>query len=235
MKRSELVAADLEKPHWGNYEACIRFLDDTTLLDTPRRVLEIGTGKGGLMKHLLDDDHAVFGVDYDRYVVTEGRKLYGNLPIVIGDGNNLPFPDNHFDIVMSFDVFEHIPDSDEHLGEIRRVLKNNGYYLIQTPNRWTNMLFEPIRFSRKYGIRNTFSFLKYPHHCSLHNYWQLRRRFEKNGFQVKYYDIPVVNEFFKRKMERFLGKPGLFALRVFNPDKLPVPLRTNFFLEAQKA
>ncbi len=187
-----------------------------------------------MIEHLFEGGHDVCGIDLDRSVVMEGRALRPELRLFVAGGDALPFADRMFDVLLSFDVFEHIPDSDTHLREVRRVLKGEGYYLLQTPNRWANMIFEPIRFTRKYGVRNAFKFLEYPEHCALHNYWQLTRRLEQNGFEVKYYRIPVVNEFFKRKIERFLGWFGLLALRLVNPDRFPLPLRTNFYVGAKK-
>lgn len=234
MSRSDLVAADLEKPHWGNFQANVRFLDETGLLEGSPAILEIGCGKGGILDHLLRRDRRAVGVDHDHEVVADGRALFGPLPVAVADGNRLPFPDACFDLVLSFDVFEHIPDSDAHLREVRRVLRPAGHYLLQTPNRWTNVLFEPIRFARKYGLRHSFDFLDYPHHCSLHSYRQLRARLAAAGFAARFYRIPVVNRFFRDKVRRFLGWPGLRLLEVIDPDRLPLALRTNFFVAARR-
>lgn len=53
-------------------------------------------------------------------------------------------------------------------------------------------------------------------------------------FKVTFYKIPVVNDFFKLKIKNHLGKSGLTVLEILNPDKLPLPLRTNFYIEAVK-
>lgn len=233
MNRSEGQHWDA-RPHWGNLEANLIFLRETELLAKPRRILDIGSGKGNLVRQLLEDNHDVVGIDLDPSLVTEGRGLFGRLPAFVAAGDALPFLDCSFDIVLSFDVFEHIPDSDLHLTEVRRVLKRDGYYLLQTPNKWPNMIFETIRFSIVFGIRNAFKFLEPPYHCSLHSYWQILKRFKRNGFEAQFFDIPTVNDFFKSKIVKFLGKPGLFALRIVNPDQFPLSLRTNFFLQAKK-
>ena len=46
-----------------------------------------------------------------------------------------PSPDNSFDIIISVENLEHLPNIDQHLFEVKRVLKPNGIYLIKTPNK----------------------------------------------------------------------------------------------------
>ena len=81
-----------------------------------------------------------------------------------------------FDLVLSFDVIEHIPDTERHLLEVRRVLKPGGSYLLQTPNKWTNSIFETIRWRSVSKWRVD--------HCSLHTYRQLRQRLAVVGRRV---------------------------------------------------
>jgi SAM-dependent methyltransferase len=52
------------------------------------------------------------------------------------DGSSLPFPDHSFDGVVSFEVFEHIFNIEQVLGEIHRVLKPNGRLLLSIPFAW---------------------------------------------------------------------------------------------------
>ncbi len=188
--------------------------------------MEIGSGKGRLLNHLFKQGYDIRGVELNQSYIDAGKVLFGELPVSAVDSEKLPAGDGSLDIVMSFDVFEHIPDTDRHLLEVKRVLKPGGYYLLQTPNKWTNAIFETFRWK-------SFTAWKVQH-CSLHNYWELRRRCEKHGFSVKYYDIPLVNDFFRFKVEAYFGKFGLLLLKVFNPDALPIPLRTNFFIVARK-
>ena len=83
-----------------------------------------------------------------------------------------------FDIVLSFDVLEHIPDVDAHLSEARRVLKSNGFYLFQTPNKLTNVPFEIIK---------NRSLTKHKeHHCSLQTFWSLKRLLAAHGFEFRF-------------------------------------------------
>jgi SAM-dependent methyltransferase len=49
------------------------------------------------------------------------------------DGFTIPFPDNYFDNVVSFEVFEHVPNPEAMLKELNRVLKPKGTLLVTTP------------------------------------------------------------------------------------------------------
>ena len=212
---------------YGNFEANLRFLREIDLLNKGMKILEIGTGKGALLSYLYRDGYNIKGIEINQSMINESKRLYGTLPLDKVDGDGLlPYEDGSFDVVLGFDVFEHIPNSVKHLREVRRVLNTGGHYLLQTPNKWTNVIFETIRWRSVTKWR--------PDHCSLHNHWQIRRRFEKNGFEMVFYKIPVVTPFFKRKIETYLGKFGLLALRIIDPDKLPVPLRPNFHIKARK-
>jgi len=55
-----------------------------------------------------------------------------------------------------------------------------------------------------------------------------------HGFAVQFFDVPVVNDFFKGKVRRHLGWPGIVALTLANPDRLPVKWRTNLYVQAIK-
>jgi SAM-dependent methyltransferase len=209
---------------YGNFDANMRFLRDAGVLVSGTRVLEIGCGKGRMLEALRGEGLVVQGIENNPWMIAESRRLHGELPITLVTGHELPFPDRSFDVVVSFDVFEHIPDSDAHLREVVRVLAPGGRYLLQTPNKWTNSVFETIRWRSLTAWRKD--------HCSLHSFGQVKRRFARHGFDARFHDVPVVTEFFRRKVRRYLGPPGLAAIAIVNPDRLPMPLRTNFYIEA---
>lgn len=212
---------------FGNLEANLRFLDATGLLQRGHRILEIGSGRGALLQELRARGLDAIGVETSADRIEETRARFGPLPVQQSSGVALPFPDDSFDIVLSFDVFEHIPGSDEHLREVRRVLKPGGWYLLQTPSKWSNTVFETIRWR---------SFTRWrADHCSLHTYGQLERRFRRHGFETRFADVPVVTAFYRDKVRRYLGPLGGLLLTIFNPDRLPVRFRTNLYLVAQKA
>lgn len=215
------------RKEFGNLDANIRFLNEAHKINKKTKILEIGSGHGSMLNYLYEQGYDVKGIEINKSRIEGSKELYGNLPLELVTSEILPFPDGSFDVVISFDVFEHIPDSDKHLQEVSRVLKTGGFYLLQTPNKFANVIFETIRWK---------SFTKWQaEHCSLHSYWSILKRFKKNDFEgIEFYDIPIVTEFFKLKVKRYMGQFGLYLLKIINPDKLPLSLRTNFYLKARK-
>jgi SAM-dependent methyltransferase len=65
------------------------------------------------------------------------------------DGHSLPFPDNYFDCAICTEVLEHVPDIDESLTLLKRVLKNDAQLIITLPFVWPEheMPFDFRRFT----------------------------------------------------------------------------------------
>jgi 2-polyprenyl-3-methyl-5-hydroxy-6-metoxy-1,4-benzoquinol methylase len=233
LANTELINAERKQVAWGNFETNLLFLEMVSLGPVPLRILEIGCGKGAILSHLHAAGHQCHGIDIDRDAVSECRAAHPQLSVEVGSGDAIPFAPASFDVVLSFDVLEHIRDSDRHVAEVKRVLTPGGRYLLQTPNKWTNIPFEILRHVKKMHLGPIAAYRSATEdHCALHNYWQLRRRLESNGFETTFFDVPVVNDYFKQKMRNYVGPLGPALLTVINPDKFPIYLRTNFYARA---
>jgi SAM-dependent methyltransferase len=211
---------------FGNLEANERFLADTRVVAGGVRVLEIGSGRGTLLADLIARGVSVVGIEPSASLAADARTAHPGLPLARMSGDRLGFSDAAFDVVLSFDVFEHIADSDAHLAEVRRVLRPDGLYAMQTPNKWTNAIFETIRW-------RSFTAWK-ADHCALHSLEELRRRLRSHGFEPTFADVPVVNQFFRDKLRRYVGPVGPALLTVANPDRWPLKFRTNLYVVARR-
>jgi len=139
----------------------------------------------------------------------------------------LQFEDQRFDIVLSFDLFEHIARIDKHISEVHRVLRKDGFYLFQTPNKYWSEIGEALYY--KYSIRRRA-------HPSLHTPGQLKRRLSKHGFEIQFVKMNPVNEFTLNKLRKKLG-PISNIFKIFkhiNFRRLPLALQTNLYVIAHK-
>jgi len=98
-------------------------------------VLEVGCGEGRGVELLAPMADNFVGIDKIHLVIEHLQKKFPEV-----DFRQLVIPpftglnDNEFDVVVSFQVIEHIKDDLEYLREIYRVLKPGGKALITTPN-----------------------------------------------------------------------------------------------------
>jgi 2-polyprenyl-3-methyl-5-hydroxy-6-metoxy-1,4-benzoquinol methylase len=229
----DLIDKEWNQVAWGNYETNINFLRLAGLDVGSLKILEIGCGKGAILSSLQRAGHTVSGIDVDADAIAECVANHPEIDATVASGDDLPFADASFDVVLSLDVFEHILETDRHLGEVNRVLKTRGVYLLQTPNKWTNIPFEVLRQWKKFHTGPITSYRELrKDHCALHSYRELKRRFVNNGFQLSFVDVPVVNDYFRSKMRTYLGPIGPALLVVLNPDRFPMFMRTNFYARA---
>ncbi|MFW0786717.1 class I SAM-dependent methyltransferase [Gordonia sp. CPCC 206044] len=107
-----------------------------------RVVLEAGSGEGYGAAMLATVADSVTCVDYDSSAVEHTRRRYPGLVVHQGNLIDLPLPDGSVDVVVNFQVIEHLWDQAQFIAECRRVLRPGGRLLISTPNRIT---FSPGR------------------------------------------------------------------------------------------
>jgi SAM-dependent methyltransferase len=100
-------------------------------------VLEIGCGEGYGTNLLSQNVAKIIALDVDKNTIAHASEKYGseNSVFRVYDGAKIPYENNTFDAVISFQVIEHIQDDTNYVSEIHRVLKTNGIFILTTPNR----------------------------------------------------------------------------------------------------
>lgn len=140
-------------------------------VDRINTVLELGCGIGFVSTYLADTyGFEVYGTDYDTGQIEIARKLQPQLKQLhfqVEDASNLSFEDSSFDLVLSQNVFHHVPNWEGAIGEIARVLKSGGYFiwLDLTFSKGLKTIFHPI--VKNYG---------------LYTVRDVEAAFQKNGF-----------------------------------------------------
>jgi SAM-dependent methyltransferase len=107
-----------------------------------RDVLEAGCGEGYGADLIADVARRVIALDYDESAVAHVRARYPRVEMLHGNLAELPLPDAAVDVVVNFQVIEHLWDQGQFVAECFRVLRPGGALLISTPNRIT---FSPGR------------------------------------------------------------------------------------------
>ena len=92
---------------------------DEVLALSPRRVLEVGCGRGELAERLVQARLDVVAVDQSERMVDLTRAR--GVDARVGDVSALPFADGEFDVAVANFMLYHVPDVDQALAELRRV------------------------------------------------------------------------------------------------------------------
>lgn len=107
-----------------------------------RFVLEAGSGEGYGADLIAGVASHVIGLDYDDSAVAHVRARYPRVDMRQGNLAELPLEDGAVDVVVNFQVIEHLWDQGQFVDECARVLRPSGVLLMSTPNRIT---FSPGR------------------------------------------------------------------------------------------
>jgi SAM-dependent methyltransferase len=107
-----------------------------------RDVLEAGCGEGYGADLISRVARRVIGLDYDEATVAHVRARYPRVEVMHGNLAELPLDDASIDVVVNFQVIEHLWDQAQFVGECARVLRTSGLLMVSTPNRIT---FSPGR------------------------------------------------------------------------------------------
>jgi ubiquinone/menaquinone biosynthesis C-methylase UbiE len=103
------------------------------------KVLETACGVGYGAQRLARRVGSVLATDYSLLALQHARSHYAaeNLGFAVMDCHRLAVGDGRFDVVVSFEVFEHLEQPAAYLAECHRVLRPGGRLLLSTPNRAT--------------------------------------------------------------------------------------------------
>jgi ubiquinone/menaquinone biosynthesis C-methylase UbiE len=180
------------------------------------RVLDVGCGRGEILLHCARLGADAYGIDYAPVAMQLSQKLIektasegitAKVGIAQADAKLLPFPSQHFDRVLMFDVVEHLHpwELDEALKEVHRVLKPGGVFIVHTaPNIWYDRYAYPVVRLFRSALGQGAKYPKNPRaflvdhnqdvHVNEQSWLSLRRTLDAAGFRSKVWlDSPPQN------------------------------------------
>lgn len=105
------------------------------------RVLEVACGRGGFVRELANAGARVTGCDFSMSALRVGQSRLrqpenstGNAALIQGDAQSLPFAAESFDVIVSCETIEHLPDAGSALREMWRVARVGAKLFLSTPN-----------------------------------------------------------------------------------------------------
>ncbi len=205
-----------DNPWWGEHVQ--RYELVSTYVPANARILDIACGSGFGSHLLAEKGFDVTGADLSQETVNacESGFKHPSLRFIQADATALPFANQHFDAIVSFETIEHTTQYKKVLEEFKRVLKPQGIILISTPN---------IKVNSPDGI------VRNPYHTQEWNYEELSTLLSEAYSKIQLYG---------QEYQRYKNKNGIrshlariterfFYLR--GVRKLPLKLQ-NLFIQA---
>lgn len=184
------------------------------------RILEIGAGGGFTLVALRELGFSrLYGLDLTSTTLAEMHQRLGSTGLIAADAESLPFRDGSFDLLLSSDVIEHLPELDRHMAEAARVLVPGGRYLFKTPNRLVAELYYRLR-----GLYDSYFW-----HPSLSSPAEIRALLRRHQFDATFLPAPHLTEAQVRKIPFRRLRP---LARIVPVSRLPLWLRPHLEIVA---
>lgn len=190
-----------------------------------KNVLNVGCGYGWFENWALNQKvKKITGIEISESDLKTAKQLKNpNAIFKVGSAIKIPFPDNSFDTVVSWEVLEHIPKNTENkmFAEVARVLKKNGVFYLSTPHQnFFYCIFDPAwwlighRHYKKEQIEN----------FSKNNHFKMQKFILRGGwweivFMLNLYIAkwifrrqPFLEEMFKSNLNQEYSKPGFATI-----------------------
>lgn len=128
-------------------------------------VVDVGCSFGWLEKEIVKlNPRKVIGIDPEERALAFARKTVPGAKFIEGSATNISLFDSTADVVILFDVIEHVPKNKELavMKEVNRILKKGGVLLFSTPNfnLWSNLFDIAWYFGhRHYKVETILNFI----------------------------------------------------------------------------
>ncbi|MFB0560520.1 MAG: class I SAM-dependent methyltransferase [Candidatus Lokiarchaeia archaeon] len=197
-----------------------------------KRALDVGSGSGGISIAFVKNNIETVNFDTERkYTIVSQRWAEENgveLNQMLASGEEMPFKDESFDVILCSDVIEHVERPENLVREISRMLKKGGILYVTCPNKMSprliwedNHYFLPliVLLPRKLAdiyVRATNRGEK-TEVIFLPTYSKLITMFKKVGIELYSFELEnKINEFKKSSLyEKFPGLINFYSKHVY--------------------
>ena len=146
------------------------------------KILDVGCGRGEVSKAIKKyrPDLEVWAIDIGRAALEQAKKEPSGVNFTYGSAYKIPFPNDTFDAVLTFDVIEHLGDPSLGLSEIKRVLKKKGVLVLSCPTEGNITTLHGFLW-RILGVNLK---RKYVGHVWMYTLGQLKDLLKGSGFKI---------------------------------------------------
>ena len=145
----------------------------------PGRILDIGCATGGFLNLAKERGWETFGVEISDYAADLAIQKH-HLNVFKGLLEEAHFKEGYFDIICASDIVEHVNDPRGFIGEVRRVLADDGLLYLAFPNA-ESFYYKFFGLISRYNYKNYFLL---PHHLWHFSPGTIRLLLNKTGFDV---------------------------------------------------
>lgn len=143
-------------------------------LKNKKSILEIGCSTGEFLEVCKIQNYIVEGIEISAKAVEICRQK--NLPVIVGDSYTLSKLSEKYDVVVGFDVIEHLTDIGDFVNNVYNILNKDGIIIVETPN-----------FNSLLRILNPKKWIGYnQYHLTYFNPFNLNMLFAKSRFKNIY-------------------------------------------------
>jgi len=135
-------------------------------------ILDAGCAEGMYLRFLASSIRKGIGIDLSSRKIERAQRYAGqssNLHFAVASLEDLPLPSSFFDVVLTIETVEHVPDAQRALKEVIRVLKQGGVFICSVPTELDERLAgykRDLSWREKSGHLHSFGRRDFMHHLT---------------------------------------------------------------------